>query len=69
VEYDEGLTEDGDMADRTVEVFKLDPMLVFWGRPIRQVSNVAEDGKGLGTRREILARSSAKVEYYEGNPH
>jgi hypothetical protein len=65
---DEGLAEDGNVADRTVNVFKLDPMLVFWGGPIRQVSDVAEDGERLGTGREILARSGANVEYCEGNP-
>jgi hypothetical protein len=61
VEYNEGLAEDGNMADGTVQVFELDPVLVFWDCSIWHVSDVAEDGEGLGTRREILARLGSKV--------
>ena len=57
------------MADWAVQVFELDPVLVFWGCPIWHVSDVAEDGEGLGTRREVLARSGPKVEHCEGNSY
>ena len=67
--YDEGLTKNGNMTQRSVKVFELDPMLVFRGGPIWQVSQVAQERKGLGTRREILLRSGANVKYCEGSSH
>lgn len=69
VEYDEGLAEDRDMADWAIQVFELDPVLVFWRCPIWHILDVAKNGEGLGARREVLAGFSPNVEYCEGNAH
>jgi hypothetical protein len=55
------------MADRAVKIFELDPVLVFWSRPIWHVPDIAEDGERLGTGREILARPGTKIENCKDN--
>lgn len=63
----ERLSEYGDMADGAVKIFELDPVLVFWGHPIWHVPDVAEDGEGLRTRREILGKPGTKIKNCKDN--
>lgn len=53
IQDNEGSSEDIDRADRSIQILELGPVLILSRSSRREIKDVTDHGKRLGTRREV----------------
>jgi hypothetical protein len=53
IQDNEGSSEDIDRADRSIQILELGPVLILSRSSRREIKDVTDNGKRLGTRREV----------------